>query len=155
MAKTTKKDLHAYVRYGGDGRIVPSSVILRRNVPKVGTWVEIDAYECCPPVHVSPYSPICVTGFIENDGFNGTYTFVNILEGKPHYTKENGLYDIYWNDRKWKIGDIATSEDDVATPDLTSTWISDDGAVSVVAGSCTSTTTTTVAPTTTSTTTAR
>jgi hypothetical protein len=42
-----KRDLKAYVRYDGSGRVVPSSLILRKNKPKVGKWAEIPAYECC------------------------------------------------------------------------------------------------------------
>jgi len=44
---SNKKDLKAYVRYDGTGKVVPSSVILARKKPKVGDWKEIDAYECC------------------------------------------------------------------------------------------------------------
>jgi hypothetical protein len=44
---TNRKDLKAFVRYDGSGRVVPSSLILRRKKPKVGNWVEIPAYECC------------------------------------------------------------------------------------------------------------
>ena len=44
-----KRDLKAYVRYDGSGRVVPGSLILRRKMPKVGKWVEIQAYECCNP----------------------------------------------------------------------------------------------------------
>jgi len=42
-----KRPLKAFVRFDGTGRIVPSSLILRRKKPKVGKWVEIPAYECC------------------------------------------------------------------------------------------------------------
>jgi hypothetical protein len=45
----SRKDLKAYVRFDGSGRVVPGSLILRRNKPKVGKWVEIPAYECCNP----------------------------------------------------------------------------------------------------------
>lgn len=45
-----KRDLKAYARFDGTGRVVPSSVILRRNKPKVGKWVELKTYECCNPV---------------------------------------------------------------------------------------------------------
>ena len=45
--KPNKRSLKAYIRYDGSGRVVSSSVILARNKPKVGNWVEIDAYECC------------------------------------------------------------------------------------------------------------
>lgn len=46
---SNKRDLKAYVRFDGSGRIVAGSLILRRNKPKVGKWQEILAYECCNP----------------------------------------------------------------------------------------------------------
>lgn len=46
---TNKRDLKAYVRFDGSGRIVPGSLVLRRNKPKVGNWKEIQGYECCNP----------------------------------------------------------------------------------------------------------
>lgn len=49
----SRKDLKAYVRFDGSGRVVPGSLILRRNVPKVGKWKEIPAYECCNPTTTS------------------------------------------------------------------------------------------------------
>ena len=42
-----KRDLKAYSRFDGTGRIVPGSTVLRRNKPKVGKWKEVPAYECC------------------------------------------------------------------------------------------------------------
>jgi hypothetical protein len=47
MATIDQRPLKAFVRFDGTGRIVPSSLILRRKKPKVGKWVEIPAYECC------------------------------------------------------------------------------------------------------------
>ena len=44
-----RKDLKAFVRYDGTGRVIPGSLILQRKKPKVGDWKEIDAYECCNP----------------------------------------------------------------------------------------------------------
>ncbi len=44
-----RKDLKAYVRFDGSGRVVPGSLILRKKMPKVGKWIEIQAYECCAP----------------------------------------------------------------------------------------------------------
>lgn len=44
-----KRDLKAFVRYDGQGRVVAGSLILRKKKPKVGKWVEIQAYECCNP----------------------------------------------------------------------------------------------------------
>lgn len=39
--------LKAFVRFDGSGRIVPSSLILQSNKPKVGNWKEINSSECC------------------------------------------------------------------------------------------------------------
>ena len=41
------KNLKAFVRFDGSGRIVASSLILRKRKPKVGKWREIEANECC------------------------------------------------------------------------------------------------------------
>jgi hypothetical protein len=41
------RDLKAYARFDGTGRIVPGSLVLRRTKPKVGNWKEVQAYECC------------------------------------------------------------------------------------------------------------
>jgi hypothetical protein len=49
MGSNSSQRLKAYVRFDGSGRIVAGSLILRRNKPKVGKWVEIPAYECCNP----------------------------------------------------------------------------------------------------------
>jgi hypothetical protein len=46
---TSKKDLKAFVRIDGSGRVVAGSLILRKSKPKVGKWHEIPAYECCNP----------------------------------------------------------------------------------------------------------
>jgi hypothetical protein len=42
-----RRDLKAYVRYDGSGRIIPGSNVLRNNEPKNGNWKEIQAYACC------------------------------------------------------------------------------------------------------------
>ena len=42
---SNKRDLKAYVRFDGSGRVVPGSLILRRKMPKVGKWQEIVGYE--------------------------------------------------------------------------------------------------------------
>lgn len=44
---SNKRDLKAYVRYDGSGRVVAGSLILRRSKPKVGKWTEIQGYACC------------------------------------------------------------------------------------------------------------
>lgn len=46
---SNKRDLKGFVRYDGSGRIVAGSLILRKQKPKVGKWVEVPTYECCNP----------------------------------------------------------------------------------------------------------
>ena len=45
-----KRTLKAFVRYDGSGRVVSSSLILRKQKPKVCKWTEIQGYECCNDV---------------------------------------------------------------------------------------------------------
>lgn len=47
MANGNNQRLKAFVRFDGSGRVVAGSLILRKKKPKVGKWVEIQAYECC------------------------------------------------------------------------------------------------------------
>ena len=42
-----KRDLKAFVRYDGSGRLIAGSLVLRKKMPKVGKWQEVPAYECC------------------------------------------------------------------------------------------------------------
>lgn len=44
---TNKRDLKAYVRYDGSGRVIAGSLVLRRKKPAVGNWHQIQGYECC------------------------------------------------------------------------------------------------------------
>lgn len=44
---SNNKNLKAFVRFDGSGRVVGGSLILRKNKPKVGKWKEIIANECC------------------------------------------------------------------------------------------------------------
>jgi hypothetical protein len=57
---TNNRPLKAYVRFDGSGRAVSSSLIWRKNKPKVGKWKEVQGYECCdttgcdlPPIPLS------------------------------------------------------------------------------------------------------
>ena len=45
---TNKRPLKAWIRFDGTGRAISSSLIWRKNKPKVGKWYEYTAaYECC------------------------------------------------------------------------------------------------------------
>jgi hypothetical protein len=61
MGAYNRKDLKAYVRYDGNGRVVAGSLILRRQKPKVGNWVEVPAYECCAPTTTTTTSTSSTT----------------------------------------------------------------------------------------------
>jgi len=58
---SNKRDLKAYVRFDGSGRIVAGSLILRRSKPKVGKWQEITAYECCNPTTTTTTTAVAPT----------------------------------------------------------------------------------------------
>jgi len=55
---SNKRDLKAYVRYDGSGRVVAGSLILRRSKPKVGKWTEIQGYQCCNGEVNINYEPV-------------------------------------------------------------------------------------------------
>ena len=101
---TNKRDLKAYVRYDGNQRVIPGSLVLRRAKPKVGNWKEIQTYECCdgggactaPVVLTAPLygttnretgidapAILCDGQYIMNFGFLGSApndSWVNIID---------------------------------------------------------------------------
>jgi hypothetical protein len=46
---SNRKNLKAFVRIDGGGRVISSSLVLRKAMPKVGKWMEVRGYECCDP----------------------------------------------------------------------------------------------------------
>lgn len=40
-------NLKAFVRIDANKRVVPSSLVIRKSMPKNGRWIEIDANTCC------------------------------------------------------------------------------------------------------------
>ena len=98
---------------------------------------------------------VCTSGFVGHDQLNGTYIYVGVTNGKPHYQKD-GLYDIYWTGTYWTIDHVVSSSENVANPALVLMWTISpiDNTIIVVEGNCTTTTTTTTSiPVTTTTTT--
>lgn len=55
--------LKAFVRYDGSGRVIAGSLILQKSKPKVGNWVEIDAYECCNDVTTTTTTTTALPSF--------------------------------------------------------------------------------------------
>ena len=89
---TNRKDLKAFVRYDGSGRVVPSSLILRRKKPRVGKWVEIPPYECCNPGPPTPPDVLTRTLCAQityPDGSIGSILFVfsETVDGRDVYTR--------------------------------------------------------------------
>jgi hypothetical protein len=74
---TNKRDLKAYSRFDGTGRIVPGSTVLRRNKPKNGNWKEVQAYECCNPPSDCPVGPFTFTLFEVPEDF-GTGSYIRL-----------------------------------------------------------------------------
>lgn len=47
MGSVKLKDLKAFVRYDGSGRVVSGSLVFRKKKPKNGRWGEITKNLCC------------------------------------------------------------------------------------------------------------
>lgn len=76
MANNQKK-LKAFVRYDGSGRVVASSLILRKNKPRVGRWFEIPTYDCCNDTTSSTttVAPTTTTTSTTSGLFSGNVNF--------------------------------------------------------------------------------
>jgi hypothetical protein len=86
---TNNRPLKAFVRFDGTGRAVSSSLIWRKNKPKVGNWKEVQGYECCDGGGgcVPQLSDEIVTTGIELPPFPfvGTFSFEIILFSSSCY----------------------------------------------------------------------
>jgi hypothetical protein len=88
-----KRDLKAYARFDGTGRVVPGSLVLRRSIPKNGNWKQMQAYECCDPFQNDGGYRCCIAIQAIADSESGLYGFtletVNggaNLTGSVHWT---------------------------------------------------------------------
>lgn len=77
-----QRNLKAFVRFDGSGRVVAGSLVLRKNKPKVGRWQEIPAYECCNNVptvlYFSPSLPFNYPGVrIYCDEVSVAYAYID------------------------------------------------------------------------------
>lgn len=80
-----QRNLKAFVRYDGSGRVVAGSLILRKNRPRVGRWFEIPANQCCNDV------PTVLTDTIPGS-FPLSYVSINLM------CDESGVATVYTND---------------------------------------------------------
>lgn len=90
MGSINKRDLKAYVRYDGSGRVVAGSLVLRRSIPKVGKWQEIQGYECCNQdqqtliVDIQTTFPMVNVDFvISSTGGNSDYIYSHTGTNSP------------------------------------------------------------------------
>jgi hypothetical protein len=68
-----KRDLKAYVRIDGSGRVVAGSLVLRKNKPKVGKWHEIQTYECCNPTTTTTSTTSAAVAYsVTTGGYSST-----------------------------------------------------------------------------------
>ena len=73
----------------------------------------------CEPASGGAYPDIIVSG-AGTSGANGTWAYAGLHGGKPYYTKGEDV--IVWLGSFWAINGYYYSLDDVATPDLVTTW---------------------------------
>jgi len=69
-----QRNLKAFVRYDGSGRVVAGSLILRKQKPKVGNWQEIQGYECCNGATLTTTVATTITNFQVKLFCGGTLT---------------------------------------------------------------------------------
>lgn len=72
MGSVKLKDLKAYVRYDGNGRVVAGSLVFRKKKPKNGRWVEIPKNICCNP-EPNPSTTTTTTSSITVNAFTVGY----------------------------------------------------------------------------------
>jgi hypothetical protein len=67
-----KRDLKGYVRFDGSGRVVAGSLILRKQKPKVGSWQQVQGYQCCNDATLTTTVATTITNFQVNLYCGGT-----------------------------------------------------------------------------------
>lgn len=114
---SNKRSLKAFVRYDGTGRVIAGSLILQASKPKVGNWQEINAYECCNYI---PVTPGCAGPYWANEW---------TLDGVSYQVTSSPFIDSNCN--SYSLGYASTDGTllDAITiskfaPDGTRTWIS-------------------------------
>lgn len=74
----SNRRLKAFVRYDGSGRVIPGSLNLQANKPKVGNWKEINAYQCC---NEAPLPSNCIEFVV--DTTEGTFFYFSFNTTGP------------------------------------------------------------------------
>ena len=74
---TNNRPLKSYIRYDGSGRAVSSSLIWRKNKPKVGNWKEVQGYECCDTAGCTPQK-VVITSNVSDEIFGSPLVGITI-----------------------------------------------------------------------------
>jgi hypothetical protein len=150
-----QRNLKAFVRFDGSGRVVAGSLILRKQKPKVGNWQEIQGYECCNGATLTTTVATTITNFQVKLFCGGTLT-ETLISGQNSssvadlVSKLNATYSL--------LGVFSTTGGTNLTLVMTGAQVqaicpNSAPTFTVTEVPTTTTTTTTVAPTTTTTTT--
>ena len=149
-----QRNLKAFVRFDGSGRVVAGSLILRKQKPKVGKWQEIQGYECCNGATLTTTVATTITNFQVQLFCGGSLT-ETLISGQNSssvadlVSKLNATYSL--------LGVFSTTGGTNLTLVMTGSQVQaicpNSAPTFTVTAVPTTTTTTTVAPTTTTTTT--
>jgi hypothetical protein len=115
MATIDKRLLKAYIRLDGSHRAVQSSLIKRKSMPKVGRWIEVDAYECCnntttPTTTQYCEGPLCNTVLTVGSPVDGTYGYYDKAFGSITPSCENTI-GLYWQEGIPSVLQLYTAAD--------------------------------------------
>ena len=103
------RDLKAFVRYDGSGRVVAGSLIFRKKKPTVGNFQQIQSYQCCNydqspvVVNIGNEFPFTYPDFVIQ-GIGGTYQY--IFTYAQDGTAVNDVYELaaYYNSTLQYLG---------------------------------------------------
>lgn len=102
---SNKRLLKAYARFDGSGRVVASSTIFRKNMPKVGKWKEVQEYLCCNGVELFATPPsypfnayvtiFCDEVSVSTNSTSGNVNDINELVAKLNTDVGTAAYGFY------------------------------------------------------------
>jgi hypothetical protein len=93
-----RRDLKGFMRLDYQKRRVPGSLVLRKSMPKNGSWVEIEAWECCGTTITTTTQycegPLCNTVLTVGSPAPGAYGYAFEVFGSlsPDCSNVLGLY---------------------------------------------------------------
>lgn len=136
MATIGKRTLKAFCRIDGQGRTVPTSLILRKNKPKVGKWIEIEPVdECCSPTTTTTTTIAITTTTTTAEPVCRTYTAFGSIVARVA---------LLWEDCSGEFHTVQVDGAEPFTFCALSYSIQSPGTVELVAEECLITTTTTL-----------